>query len=163
MSTQNMNQFRQTAIVGELDLATNPNPNVFTCRFKDASSTDGTELSPGEPCKLIDLGSDDIVGPPIVDEMADINDGGSFGVCVYSTKDNNNTDGALVQVAGEGSVMWLEASAAIARGASVSAVLASPGEVVTATTGDILGIALDKAAGDGSMLRVLIKPVAVST
>lgn len=163
MSTQNMNQFVQSAIVGELDLQSNPNPAIFTCRFKDASETALTTLKPGEPCKLIDLGASDIVGPPIVDEMADSNDGGAFGLCVYSTKDNGVADNAIVQIAGEGAVMWLEASAAISRGASVAAVLSAPGEVVTATTQDIIGIALDKAAGDGSMLRVLIKPVAVST
>ena len=163
MSTQNMNQFKQTAIVGELDLQSNPNPAVFTCRFVDASKTDDTELNPGEPCKLIDQGSDDIVGPPIVDEMADDNDSGAFGLCVYSTKENNNTTGKIVQVATEGAVMWVEASAAIARGAKLAAVLAAPGEVVTQTDEDQVGIALDKAAADGDMLRMLVKPVAVST
>jgi len=160
---QNLNQFTQTPVIGSLDLATNPNPAVFTCRFKDASDSEGTTLKPGEPVKLVDLAGSDIVGPPIVDEMTDINDGGSFGVCLYDTKKNPKVDNDICQIATEGAVVWMEASAAIARGASVSAVLDAPGEVVTATTGDILGKALDKAAGDGSMLRVLIKPVAVST
>lgn len=160
---QNLNQFSQTAAVGEVDLQTSPNASLFTCRFKDASETADTTLKPGEPAKLVDLGASDFIGLPLVDEMADINDGGSFGVCVLDTKNNPKVDGDVCQIAAEGTVVWLEASAAILRGASVSAVLASPGEVVTATTGDILGIALDKAAADGSMLRVLIKPVAVST
>lgn len=161
--SQNPNQFKQAAVVGEVDLQTNPNPAMYTCRFKDASETDGTTLKPGEPCKLIDLGASDIVGPPIVDEMADDNDGGAFGVKVFSTKKNESVDNDIVQVATEGAVIWLEASAAIARGAKVAAVLSAPGEVVTLTTEDQLGIALDKAAADGDMLRVLIKPVAVST
>ena len=44
--SQNMNQFNQSAEVGELDLQTNPNPATFTCKFKDASETADTTLSP---------------------------------------------------------------------------------------------------------------------
>jgi len=161
--SQNLNQFKQTAVVGDIDLQTNPNPALFPCLFKDASETADTVVIPGEPVKLVDLGASDIVGPPIVDEMADDNDGGALGVVVYTTKENTHSDGDIVQVAGEGTVIYLEASAAIARGAKVSAVLASPGQVVTTTTEDELGTALDKASASGDLIRVLIKPVAVST
>ena len=159
----NMNQFKQTAVVGQVDLDNTPREAMYTCRFKDASDTEGTTLVPGEPVKLVDLGSSDIVGPPIVDEMADDNDGGAFGVNIYNTKDNSAVDGEIVQIAGEGAVVFLNSGAAISRGAKVAAVLATPGNVITATTEDELGVALDKATGANELIRVRIKPVAVST
>lgn len=160
---QNMNQFKQIAVVGEIDLQTNANPAMFTCRYKDASETANKTIEPGQGLKLIDLGSDDFESPPIVDVLADDNDGGAFGVKVFSTKKNANSDGEIVQVAGEGAVMFLNAGAAIARGAKVSLVVATPGNVVTTTTEDEVGIALDKATAADEVIRVLIKPVAVST
>ena len=158
----NLNQFNMENVVGSVDLETTGRVNAMTCRFKDVSDESDT-LVPGQAVKLVDLGASDFLSPPIVDEMADNNDGGALGVVIYSTKENSYTDNAIVQVATEGTVVFLEASAAIARGAKVAAVLAAPGEIVTATTEDELGIALDKAAADGDLIRVLIKPVAVST
>jgi len=162
MALQNLNQFKQTPVVGKLADDTTGRVFTLTCRFKDAQTT-GNNLEPGTPVKLVDLGASDFSSPPIVDFMADDNDGGALGVALWDTKKNPKEDSDLVQVALEGSIVYLEASAAISRGASVAAVLAAPGEIVTATTQDILGVALDKAAADGDVIRVRIKPVAVST
>ncbi len=155
MSLQNLNQFKQGSVVGSLDLSTNANPNVFTCRFRyDDSSSD--LLVPGEGVELADLGANDTIGPPIVDERSDNTADPIFGVKIYTTKRNEDPVGAIVQVAGKGSVVVMNSGAAIARGADVELVLATPGNVVTATTGIVLGKALDKVAAADLPVRVLI-------
>lgn len=161
--SQNMNQFKQTKVVGDIDLSVNASPNRFTCTFVDASDTDGTTLVPGEGVILKDLGSSDVAGiPPIVDERASDNDA-IFGVKIYDTKKNASVSEDIVQIAGKGSVVYMNAGAAIARGARVALVLATPGNVVTATTESEVGTALDKAAASGTLIRVLIDPLTVST
>ena len=164
MSTQNMNQFNQTPVVGELDLQTNPNPATFTCLFKDKSETADTTLVPGEGAMLVDLDTSDIVGiNPIVDERALVGDP-IFGVKVFTTKKNEAIDGEIVQIAGEGAVMFLNTEAAVLRGAKLSLVLGTPGNVETiAATGEVVGIALDKASAADKIIRVLIKPEGFST
>jgi len=164
MSTQNMNQFAQTPVVGELDLQTNPNPATFTCKFKDKSETADTTLVPGEGAMLVDLAAADIAGsPPIVDERGAVGDP-IFGVKVFTTKKNAAVDGEIVQIAGEGAVMFLNTEAAVLRGAKLSLVLGTPGNVETiAATGEVVGVALDKAAGADEIIRVLIKPEGFST
>ena len=161
---QNMNQFNQTAVVGELDLQTNPNPATFTCLFKDASATADTTMVPGEGAKLVDLGGSDIAGVnPIVDERGAVTDP-LFGVKVFNTKKNASIDGEIVQIAGAGAVMFMNSGAAIVRGADVSLVLATPGNVITnVVTGELLGQALDKATAADQIIRVLIKPEGFAT
>ena len=163
MSTQNMNQFNQTPVVGELDLQTNPNPSVFTCLFKDKSETAATTLVPGEGAKLIDLDTSDIIGVnPIVDERALVGDP-IFGIKVFTTKKNAAVDGEIVQIAGEGAVMFMNSEAAILRGAEVQLTLGTPGNVETYASGSKLGIALDKVSAADKIVRVLIKTLTVAT
>jgi hypothetical protein len=52
--------------------------------------------------------------------------------------------------------MFMEASAAIARGADLE-IVPTGVKVVTKTTGTSIGRALDKATADGDLIRVLIK------
>lgn len=153
--SQNMNQFKQTPVVGSLDLQTNANPAVFTCRFKDVSD-EGATLVPGEGVKLVDLGTSDFISPPIVDERATTDV--IFGVKIYSTKENTSADGEIVQIAGDGAVLFMNAGAAIARGAKVELVDATPGNVITsAGTNRILGTCLDKATAADQIVRILVK------
>ena len=153
--SQNMNQFKQTPVVGSVDLQTNANPAMFTCRFKDVSAG-GATLVPGEGVKLVDLGASDFVGPPIVDERATTDV--IFGVKLFTTKENTAEDGDIVQIAGDGAVVFMNAGAAIVRGAKVELVDATPGNVITsAGTNRILGIALDKATAADQVIRVLVK------
>jgi len=163
MSNQNMNQFKQTAVVGELDLQTNPNPATFTCLFKDKSETLLTTLVPGEGAMLEDLAAADISGIlPIVDERAAVGDP-IFGVKIFTTKKNDSVDGDIVQIAGEGAVMFLNSEAALLRGASLSLILATPGNVETIdATGVAVGVSLDKATAADQIIRVLIKPISVT-
>lgn len=153
MSLQNMNQFKQTQIVGTLDLSSNIN-NAITCRFRyDDSSAD--TLLPGEGVKLVDLGVNDSVGPPIVDERA-LDADVIFGVKLYTPKKNTSEVGEIVQIARPGDIVNMNSGAAIARGAEVALVLATPGNVITKTTEAVLGIALDKVAGANEIVRVQI-------
>lgn len=154
MSTQNMNQFKQSNVVGELDLQTGNNAAVFTVLLSPSYA--GTGVVPGEGLKLVDLAGSDVAGvPPIVGVRA-LDADAIFGVNVFNTKRNTTQKGEIVQVAGKGAVMWLNAGAAIARGASVDLVLATPGNVVTAAGATVLGVALDKATAADQMIRVLI-------
>lgn len=145
------NQFNQTNVIGSLDLVTNPNPGVFYCRYYHASDT----LQAGEGVILTDRGASDTPGSPIVTQRAaDAN--AIFGVNVFDPKDAEKSSGDRINVATSGAVIWMEASAAISRGASVALVLATPGQVVTRTTETVLGTALDKASASGDLVRVLI-------
>lgn len=154
MSTQNMNQFRQTATVGMLDLQTNPNPAVMTVRH-NSEATSTNRIVPGEGVKLVDLGADDPGGVPFVDKRA-LDADGIKGVQILNPKTNSVAPGEVMEIAGQGAVIFMEASAAIAREALVALVIATAGQVVTRTTEEILGLALDKAFAAGDLIRVEI-------
>ena len=150
----NTNQFNQTAVVGMIDLNTNPNASIFTMRY-DSEATSTLRIINGEGVQLKDLGANDPLGVPFVDKRAADTDG-IFGVKIFSTKENSDAPGEVFEVAGQGAVMWLEASAAIARGGIVALVIATEGQVVTRTTEEILGVALDKAKAANDLIRVFI-------
>lgn len=150
----NLNQFTQTPVVGMLDPACNPNPSVMQVRF-NPGATSTLRIQAGEGVVLSDLGASDVNGVPIVIQRA-TNATAIYGVKVYDTKKGEIEPGEVFSVAMEGSTIVMEASAAIVRGALVALVIASKGKVVTRTTEEILGIALDKAAADGDLIRVKI-------
>lgn len=152
---QNLNQFSQNAEVGELDLVANGNASVFTVKLNPAYAGGG--MVPGEGVKLVDLAGSDIDGiNPIVGVRA-LDADAIFGVKVSNTKKNTADAGDIIQVAGAGAVMWMNAGAAIARGANVDLVLATPGNVVTAAGATVLGVCLDKATAADQLVRILIK------
>lgn len=152
MSTQNMNQFKQTASVGMLDLQTNPNPAVMTVRHNSEATSTNT-IVPGEGVKLVDLGADDPGGVPFADKRAADSDG-IKGVKILNPKQNAVPVGDVFEIAGQGAVIFMEASAAIARDALVALVIATAGQVVTRTTEEVFGIAIDKAFAAGDLIRV---------
>lgn len=153
---QNLNQFKQGQVVGTLDLSTNANPNAMTCRFRyDDASAD--TLVPGEGVQLADLGANDFQGPPVVDERTDNTADPIFGIKIYTTKKNSNAVGDIVQVALPGAVVNMNSGAAIARGAIVELVLATPGNIITKAANIKVGIALDKATAADQPVRVLIE------
>jgi hypothetical protein len=70
------------------------------------------------------------------------------------------TAGSPAEISQDGNVMWLIATAAIARGAQVQLDISSPGCVapVSASSGaDIVGWAYDKATVAGQYIRVFIQ------
>jgi hypothetical protein len=150
----NQNQFKQNAVVGQLDETTGQNNFVMDVRYNSEATSTNT-LEPGEGVKLADLGSNDPGGNPFVDERTADGDA-IYGVKIFSTKENLDSPGDVFSVAMEGAIIYMNASAAIARGALVALVRATEGDVVTRTTEEILGIALDKASAADDLIRVKI-------
>lgn len=134
-------------IQGQLDLTFN---HQTIAAQIDVSSAGG--LVPGQGVKLVDsLGGI----PKVVEVAADTDD--VFGIINYDMKKNVYNDYDKVELSFfRGNVMFMTASEAIARGAKVMLVVASK-KVATATEGKrVIGFALDKAAADGDLIRVLI-------
>ena len=144
--TQYSNQFNVTAEKGMLTLL--PNSNVFNCKIDENESA---TLVPGDPVKI-----KDVAGPQIVVEKAAAATDAILGFVCRSIKQSEYVAEDTVQVAFENCVMVMEADAAIARGA-VLEVDPSTSKVDThGGTNRIVGYALDKAAADGDLIRVLI-------
>ena len=144
--TQSPNQFVQTVEKGMLSL--NRNYNTIPVKIDDSET--GT-LVPGQPVKLIDNAGKSIL---VVKAAADTDD--IFGYIPYTRGKNEFLKNESFEIASQGNVLYLEASAAIARGAKVMPVIADH-KIATATAGkSVIGIALDKAAADGDLIRVFL-------
>ena len=146
--TQLSNQFGLTTEKGTLDQAINF--NILPCKINSASVADFSN-SNAVAVKLVDVAGDAI----IVDKATAITDK-IFGFIPYSTKTNSLVAGDYVRIVLTGSVMRMEASAAIARGADLEINLTGD-KVATQATGTSIGTALDKVSADGDLVRVLIK------
>ena len=147
----NINQFKQKQVVGSLDLTTNPNASVMTVLYNPGGV--GGDIVPGTGLVLKDLGATDPNTIPIVDvRTADAT--AIEGVLIFDVKSATKEIGNRVSIAKKGTVIVMEASASISRGAKVSLVLASPGKVVTTSTEALFGKALDKAKVTGDLIRV---------
>lgn len=154
----NINQFKQGRAVGDLDLNFFGGASTISCRY----SPEGTgDLIAGEAVKLLDLGADDVVGPPIIDKRAG-DTTAIYGVVIRSLKQSAFAPGAMVEIAIEGSVMFLRAGAELARGVKVSAVKATSGNIQAIGTKAYLGYTLDKAANTSDIVRVFLKADAVT-
>lgn len=153
-ATLNTNQFKQQNVVGALDLVTNPNPSVMTVRYDWTNASTDT-IVPGEGLILADLGASDAVGLPVVDIRA-LDADAIEGVLIFDPKKATKDPGDVITIAKKGAVVYMESSAAIVRGAKVALVLATAGQVVTATTEALFGKALDKASGANEIIRIEI-------
>lgn len=154
--TQNANQFNQAALPGSLDLQSNPNPEVITCRLNPSSSYT-TGIPGAVPLKLVDLGGSDTDGVPIVD-VADALTDSTYGVSVISTKVGLTLPGDTIQVARNGAVVRMGAKAAINRGLQVITDASVGGlvQTIVGKTGKVLGLTLDKATAANQLIRVQI-------
>lgn len=145
--TLTSNQFQRSNIKGRLDEILNI--NQFRCIV---ASTETATLIPGDPVKI-----KDVAGSLIVVEKATALTDDIFGFVTYSVDINEYVAGDILQVASCDCVMVMEASAAIARGVAVQ-VDYSTGKIATKTgTNTAIGIALEKASGDTSLIKVWIK------
>lgn len=152
--TQIINQFGMEPIQGMLTLA--PNVNQLPAAIKrDSANT----LIPGMAVKLVDVTDQEI----IVEKAAATD--AIYGFVTYSVIKNSYNSTGLnrrMDVAFRDCVMYMTAGAAIARGApleiAVTGTASAPVcKVITnAGTNKIIGIALDKAAADGDLIRVQI-------
>ncbi len=145
--TLNINQFAQISIQGQLDLRFN---GQTVSGEIDVSSNGG--LVAGQSVKMVDSAGG---VPKFVECGADTDD--VYGFINYDIK--TQTYGAYDRVevsAMRNNVMYMTASAAIARNAKVMIVV-SGSKVATATSGKtIVGRAYDKATTDGDVIRVTI-------
>lgn len=143
----NQNQFSLIPIQGNVDLMLNGN----TIGAQIDSSSAGS-LVPGQALKMVDSAGG---VPKLVEVAADTDD--VFAFINYDYKHASFAAGDRMEVSAmRGNVMYMTASAAIARNALVMVVVSSK-KVATATTGKtVIGRALDKAAADGDLIRVII-------
>ncbi len=145
----NQNQFAQEVVKGLVDLRYSV--NTIPCRV---SSSESVALVPGQLVKLVDVAG----GSPVVTAVTADTDT-VFGVVNYNIRDVSFAASSAVEISSSLNIVYLEASAAIARGAGVMPVITGQ-KVATATASKTtVGIALDKAAADGDLIRVLIAAV----
>lgn len=151
---QNMNQFGQTPILGQVDLI--PSPDVVSAQVNPASVL--TSLQQGDPVKLITGTS----GAILVDKQTGPTDASVFGVIPYSARKNLYVKGDMIEVVRAG-YMYMRSSAAVVRGTkvaiTVSTTTTDPLVTTDATSGHfITGIAIDEASAADQLIRVLISP-----
>lgn len=154
MSLQ-QNQFNQIPVQGQLDLKFNVNSLSAEIDVSSAGS-----LTPGTAVKMVDSSG----GVPKVVECAADSDE-VFGFINRNQKNQvfNAYDACEISLLNGGNCMYMTASAAIARGAVVTIVTASD-KIKTSTGGSRdCGHALDKAAADGDLIRVLLLPKSTTT
>lgn len=149
--TQNPNQFAQQPYLGMIDLRF---PYNSVSVLIDASQA--TDLYPGSPVKMVDStgGVPKVVGA--ADDDADL-----LGYINYDIKAVAFSAGMPAEVSMGGNVMYLYATAAVARGVRVvseSAVTRGGVTPATGSTGSaIVGWAYDKATAAGQIIRVFLK------
>jgi len=143
----NQNQFVEIPIKGQIDL--NFNNMLLSCIV---DSTAAADLVPGQAVVMVDSAG----GVPKVKEIA-ANSDDIFGFVAYTQKDQSFPVGAKVEICFfRGAVMIMEALSAISRNAQLAVVI-SGNKVAEIDSGQtIIGRALDSAAADGDLIRVLI-------
>lgn len=145
--TISQNQFTIEPIQGQMDLRA----NLQTIGAQIDSAEAGT-LVPGQAVTMVDSAGG---VPKLIAAAAASND--IFGFLNYDIKNPNFVALDAVQVSQfRGNVMYMTASAAIARNAKVAVVIASKKVHTAASTEMIIGRALDKASADGDLIRVEI-------
>ena len=153
MGTINQNQFKKSALPGQIDLNSGGLNTSFTMRIDPDSSE--TDIAPGTPLEVVDGGANDENGVPYVDVPA-ANTDIPFGARIYGLKNGLAQPGDIVQVSYNGVIQWMEAAGALNRWAEVSTDIANPGQVKAKSTDALFGRLLDKAFASGDLVRVLV-------
>jgi hypothetical protein len=143
-----INAFKMVPVQGGVDLQA-AQANVFSCAV-DASQA--TALVAGQAVRIYDSAG----GVPKVVAVTGNDDTGLFGFVVRNLKDIDDPALARLEIASTGTVMYMTAGAAIARGARVEIVNSTIKVITAAGTNPVVGVALDKASGDDALIRVLI-------
>ena len=139
--TQTSNQFIQSVEKGQLTLDPNYSYNA--------------QVSANEAATLVAAQSvliEDAAGAQIPVIKATVTTQAIFGFINYNVRTDSSDAQDQVKILRRG-VMHMEAGAAIARGAALEVVITG-NKVQTKATGTTIGIALDKAAADGDLIRV---------
>ncbi len=145
--TQSPNQFSQTPEKGDLDLKY---PGGVISGI--VASTQSAALVPGQAVRIADVAGS---LPQFISLAAEATE--ATGFAVRNIKDAEYAAGDRLEVAIAGSVQFMEAAAAIARGARVEVEATGDKVRTSAGTNPIVGWALDKAAADGDIIRVYIQ------
>lgn len=149
---QTTNQFGQTQVAGDLDLQF-PG-NVISGQVY---ASEATALVAGQAVKLVDSAG----GVPKVTALTSNTDA-IFGFAVRNLKDTDFAAGTRLELAQMNATMYMTANGAIARGADVEYVYGT-GKVTTALgVNPVCGYALDKAAADGDLIRVVVRVPSVA-
>jgi len=143
--TQLSNQFEQTNSKGAADLARNP--NIYNVRIDPASVA---TLNAGAPVKIIDL-----AGDALTVDLATVATDDIIGFVNLISKTNEFTAGDYCEILSDGSGQFMEASAAIAKGALVE-IVPTGVKVATKAAGTTIGRALTKATANGDLILVSI-------
>lgn len=146
--SQSPNSFTQSPLLGMIDMRFDY--DTISAQI-DASET-GT-LYAGSPVKMYDSAG----GVPKVVKCA-ANSDEVLGFINYDIKSQSFVAGSAVEISMAGNVIFLYATAAIARGARVALDVANNGVAPLAGSGgaDIVGWALDKAVAMGDLIRVVV-------
>jgi hypothetical protein len=145
MTTPNINQFAISTVAGESDLQFVG--SVVTARV---SVNQATALVAGQPVQIENSGAQ---GLPSVLALS-ANTANSWGICLRNLKDASFITGATVEIGRENTVVYLPASAAIARGASVEIDATTFNVKTWAGVNPIIGEAYDQAVNVGDLIRV---------
>lgn len=144
------NQFQLTTILGKVDLQYDVNTVSVQIDVSQVAA-----LYAGSAVKMVDSAT----GVPKVIGCA-ANSDEVLGFINYDVKNVAYLPGNMAEISLSGNVMYLYATAAIARGAQVTLDLTSPGAVgplVSSSGADIVGWAYDKAPAAGALIRVFLK------
>lgn len=144
------NAFSQSPIVGMIDMRL-----PYNTVSVQIDSTQEDDLYPGAAVKMVDSagGVPKVIG-------CDAESDEVLGFINFDIKSQSFEAGEMCEISMAGNVVYLYATAAIARGAQVSLDLSTNGGVHAAAgnTGDtIVGWAYDKAAAAGALIRVFVK------
>lgn len=155
-TTLSQNSFAQSTIVGQVDMPYNF--NTFSAQIDVSAST--AVYTQGQAVKIV---ANTAGGIPRVIAVSGITDN-VFGFINFNMKNVNFAVGQDCEVSTSGNVIWLYATAAITQGAQVCLDITSPGAVQpTGATATVVGVALDGAAGYGSLIRVRLNTPSFAT
>ena len=154
--TQNQNQTFMAPIIGMVDLAVPPNTKTV---LLDPASTN-VYVQAGSPVKLVAKATK---GQIVVDVCTGPTDGPVFGIVLYNPRKNTYAAGDLMEVGCSGTVVFLESSTAVNRGAHVNSTAAtsSADPLVTTVANNTdyqVGIALDQTAAANDLIRIEVRP-----
>ena len=148
MTNANINQFAQTTVLGQLDLEF-----AGSVASMQVSANQATALVAGQPV----LVENSTGGAPKILALSSNTDTAN-GFVVRNLKDANFPAFARVEVAMEGSVMYLNSGGAINRFTAVEAVQGTPGNVIAwGGVNPVVGFAYDEATASNQLIRVFIK------
>lgn len=149
---QTMNQLTQTAVKGQVDLHHGGNAISVVSDISQVA-----DMVPGQAVSLVD-GTSKIMSVAAVANSTTK----CHGVILRNLQKSSFSTHDSFEIGINGAVVFMEASAAIARGAKVAYVATGEKVAAAIATNVVLGIALDKAAADGDLIRVMIAPMAVT-